>query len=196
MGLKDTKTGKLLYHLTRLENIDSIFEHGLMSRKYITEQKIKFNDVANLDIISKRTELGLDDLIPFHFHPYSSFDVAVKNTFSNEEFIYICITREGAKHNEFKILPKHPLTIDECTLFEYDRGFNSIDWETMHRLGTDDDYTKHVKMAECLTGKRIPADCFHCIYVKSDESKILIKKKLINKGILKSPPYVDVQKWL
>jgi hypothetical protein len=139
VGIRDTKEGKLIYHLTKLSNLDSILNYGLLSRKIVKDRNIAFSDVADQGIISKRTELGLDIYTPFHFHPYSSFDVAVKSTYSNEEFIYICITREDAKHNKFKILPKHPLTIDECILMDYDEGFNAIDWDTMHTFGTPDE---------------------------------------------------------
>lgn len=197
MAIGNIKTGKLLYHLTRLSNLDSILEHGLVSRKLVKDNDVRFFDVADQEIISKRTKLGLDEYIPFHFHPYSSFDVAVKNTYSDEEFIYICISRENAKYNKFKILPRHPLNSEETyQLYEYVEGFETIDWETMHTPGTEDRYTKSVKMAECLTNLRVPADVFHCIYVKNEKTRAIVQDKLVSKGITKKPPYVDVGPWL
>ncbi len=195
MGMQDIRDGKLLYHLTRLDNFDSILEKGLLSRRFVKDNRISFYDVADSEIITKRTLLSLDDYIPFHFHPYSSFDVAVKSTYSDTEFIYICITRDLARLNKFKILPKHPLSIEECKLLDYDEGFNKIDWNTMHTLGTNDEYTKHVKMAECLTNLIIPVTFFKCIYVKSDKTKTDIIKKLKQKNIQVPPPFVQVQKW-
>ena len=118
MGLESAKNGKLIYHLTKLDNLESIIEHGLMSRKALKESGIEFGDVADSEIISKRTELGLDIYTPFHFHPYSSFDVAVKNKFSDIDFIYVCIHRDRAKEYNFKVLPKHPLSVKECELYE------------------------------------------------------------------------------
>ena len=131
MAIGNIKTSKLLYHLTRLSNLDSILEHGLVSRKLVKDNDVRFFDIADQEIISKRTELGLDEYTPFHFHPYSSFDVAVKSTYSDEEFIYICITRGLAKDNNFKILPRHPLNNEEnYQLYDYDEGFEAIDWDT------------------------------------------------------------------
>ncbi|GAA0753545.1 DarT ssDNA thymidine ADP-ribosyltransferase family protein [Clostridium sartagoforme] len=196
MGIKDTKKGKLIYHLTKLSNLDSILENGLLPRKTIIEEKMAFGDVANHEIISKRTELGLDIYTPFHFHPYSSFDVAVKNTYENEDFIYICISRSDAEYNNFKILPRHPLNMEECKLMDYAEGFEAIDWDTMHSKGRDDDYAKKVKMAECLTELTVPVECFQCIYVKDDETKKLVEKKLKDHGITEKPPYVDVMPWV
>lgn len=195
MGLGNVKEGKLLYHLTRLNNLDSILENGLLSRKVVKDTNISFSDVADQEIISKRIQLGLDGYIPFHFHPYSSFDVAVKHTYEGEEFIYICITRELAKCNKFKILPEHPLSIQECRLLDYDEGFNDIDWDTMKTVGVNSDYVKHVKMAECLTDLKVPADWFHCIYVRNDEIKLLVEEKLKNNDMQFPPPFVNIQNW-
>lgn len=195
MGIESCKQGKLLYHLTKLDNLDSILENGLLSRRKVKDKEVEFKDVADQEIISKRKELGLDQYTPFHFHPYSAFDVAVKNTYS-EEFIYICILREDARKNNFLVLPIHPLSLEEMELFEYDQGFNNIDWNTMQTVGTTDDYSKHVKMAECLTNLDIPAQYFQCIYVKSEETKKLVQKKLKAYGINGKPPYITVQVWL
>lgn len=138
----------------------------------------------------------MDKYIPFHFHPYSSFDVAVKNTYADEEFVYICITRELAKFNKFKILPRHPLNTEEFQLYEYEEGFNAIDWDTMHTPGTDDRYNKNAKMAECLTELVIPAKYFHCIYVKNEDTKRIVEDKLKSRGINTTPPFVNIGPWL
>ena len=196
MGIEDTKTGKLLYHLTKLSNLDSILKHGLRPRKYVLGNKLLFEDVADTDIMKKRTGLGVDKYTPFHFHPYSSFDVAVKNKYSDKEFIYICITRELAKQNKFKVLPRHPLNMNEYKLLDYEIGFKEIDWDTMHTRGIQDPYTKQVKMAECLTELSIPARLFHSICVKDEATKLLVEKSLIKHRINKKPPFVDIRVWL
>lgn len=195
MGIKDTKQGKLLYHLTKLSNLDSILKHGLLPRKTVIDEMLPFSDVANQEIISKRTELGLDIYTPFHFHPYSSFDVAVKSTYSDENFIYICVSRVNAQQNKFKILPRHPLNMEECRLMDYDEGFESIDWNTMHSIGRDDDYAKKVKMAECLTDLRIPVNVMQCICVKDCETKLLVEQKLREYGRTEKPPYINIKPW-
>ena len=81
MGLEIAKEGKYLYHLTKLSNLDSILQYGLLSRRQILGRRIGFDDVADQKIIDKRTKLGLDEFTPFHFHPYSAFDAAVKHTY-------------------------------------------------------------------------------------------------------------------
>lgn len=193
MAINNIREGKLLYHLTELDNLPSIIKYGLLPRK--DAQKLKFKDVANPEIIEKRSKFGLDNYIPFHFHPYSAFDVAVKSEHCDDNLIYICIKREDARENAFKILPKHPLSIAECALYEYDEGFNKIDWKAMHTPGNEEEYVKHVKMAECITDLIIPVDSFASIYVKDDATKELVES-LLNENDIDFPlPYVNIQKW-
>lgn len=196
MGLEGVREKKLLYHLTKVSNMEAIINYGLLPRRYLLEQDMVFGDVADPQIITKREELDLDKYTPFHFHPYSAFDVAVKNTYSTEKFVYICIKRALAEFNNFKILIKHPLSQQECILYDYADGINNIDWDTMEKAGTTDEYSRNVKMAECLTDKCIPADLFQCVYVPDEETKQYIEKLFQNKGITEQPPYVNIQlKW-
>lgn len=193
MGIATAKTQKLLYHLTEIDNLDSILKYGLLPRKLILEQSIKFTDVADPNIIDKRTELGLDGFTPFHFHPYSAFDVAVKHAHNPKEMMYICITRELARYNNFYILPQHPLSSDDFELFGYDEGFDKIDWDTLMEKNRTDTYAKEVKMAECLTDLIIPPKCFQCIYVPSIEARQIVTDILEKHGIDCPPPFVNVQ---
>ena len=89
MGLEDVRNKKLLYHLTKLSNMERIISQGLLPRRYLIDKLLNFHDVADPQIIRKRRELQLDEYIPFHFHPYSAFDVAVKNNFSDDIFVYV-----------------------------------------------------------------------------------------------------------
>ena len=196
MGIENVKQGKLIYHLTKLSNLDSILKLGLLPRENMLKKNISFDDVANKEIITKRSMLGLNKYTPFHFHPFSSFDVAVKNTYNNENFIYICLLRKVARNNGFKILPRHPLNMDECILMDYDEGFQAIDWDIMQEKGLDDDNAKQIKMAECLTDLIVPVNCFQCIYVKNEEIKEIVEKKLKEHGVERKPPFVDIMPWV
>lgn len=193
MGLEKVKDKKLLYHLTKLDNMENIIKYGLLPRRYLLEHDFMFEDVADSQIISKREELELDKYTPFHFHPYSAFDVAVKHTYSSDKFVYICIKRALAEFNNFKVLIKHPLSQQECILYDYIQGVNNIDWDAMETTGLTDEYSRNVKMAECLTEKCIPAELFQCVYVPDEATKLYIENLFCHNGIMEQPPYVDIQ---
>ncbi|MGM8366485.1 DarT ssDNA thymidine ADP-ribosyltransferase family protein [Virgibacillus sp. W0181] len=194
MALDNVKEQKLLYHLTKLSNLESILEYGLISREKAKRLGITFSDVADSDIISQRALLGLEEYVPFHFHPYSAFDTAVKSRYAEDVFIYICLTREKAMKNKFKVLPMHPLS-DDFELYEYEEGFNLINWDFMRQKGNEEKLVKHTKMAECLTTKTVPAKHFHSIAVPTQEVGAHVQSKLKAYGIIKKPPYVDEMNW-
>ena len=194
MGIETARTGKLLYHITSIDNLDSIITHGLISRSKVSEKELTFDDIADPEIIHKRGRLGLDNYVPFHFHPYSAFDVAVKNRYNAKNMMYLCISRTLARENGFKILPKHPLSGEEYYLYVYDEGFALIDWDTMTNLNQNDRYAREVRMAECLTDKIIPIKAFTCIFVANEEAKNIVIEKM--RRINFPPPYINInQTW-
>lgn len=185
--------GKLLYHLTKLSNLDSIIKNGLVSRKHLLNNALIFDDVADDEIINKRTELNLNTYIPFHFHPNSSFDTAVKKSHINDDFIYICIKREYAKENDFKIIASHPLSVQHINLLSYDDGVKAIDWNAMEQSSTSSSNAKETRMAECLTDKIISVSNFQSIAVKDEATKKMVKQKLSLIDI--HSVFVDIQPW-
>lgn len=195
MGIEDVRDRKLLYHLTKLENIQSIIENGLLSRKKVLDKGCSFSDVADAEILDGRDEYDLDSYVPFHFHPYSAFDAAVKSKYDTHEFIYICVKRDFARKKGFLVLPQHPLSKQGFELLSYDEGFSKIDWETMSTKGLDSSYARQVKMAECLSTKKVKVDDFFCIAVENENTKKDVETMLKNYGINKKPPFVDVQNW-
>lgn len=171
MGIEKAKEGKLLYHLTKVDNFESIVMNGLMPRSELIARGIKYEDVADTEIIRKRKELGLDKYTPFHFHPYTAFDMVVKRSNDPKRMMYLCIKRADAMLNGFKILPKHPLSLMDYKIYDFDEGIGQIDWETMTTKNLESTYAKEVKMAEALTDMVLPISAFSWIFVPSEEIK-------------------------
>lgn len=89
-------------------------------------------------------------------------------------------------------MPKHPLSLANYQLYDYDEGFNLIDWEIMTKIGLTDDDAKRIKMAECLSDKVIPVRVFNSIYVSSTSVKIYVESVLHKYGVSFPPPFVNV----
>ncbi|WP_085169119.1 DarT ssDNA thymidine ADP-ribosyltransferase family protein [Brachyspira hyodysenteriae] len=179
------KTGKLIYHLTAINNFESIISKGLRPRN-----KIKPNiDVADNEILNERNKYNLLDYVPFHFFTKTPFDGAVKKEHVTTDFIYICIRRETAKEKGFCIIPHHPLSSEpENTnlIYEYEKGFDKIKWDIID--GNNRDYNnqdiKNACMAECLYKGIISCRMFSSISVKDVESFKKIDKILLKFGFI------------
>jgi len=165
------KEGKLIYHLTAIDNLKDIFRNGLRPRNQIG----KFIDIADEEIIGHREKEELNNLIPFHFFAPSPFHGNVQKFYPDKKFVYITVLRGFAKANDFKILIKHPLSLEDCIPIRYELGMGQIDWGTMAKRDYTDHECKEICLAECLTDKIILPKDFFSIYVKSEEDKKIVE---------------------
>lgn len=180
------KDGKLLWHLTPLTNLESIFQNGLLSRKKLAEMKEDFIDIADHEILDCRSKFGLEHYIPFHFMQKTPFAGIVMKKNSDEEFVYLTLHRATARSNNFKIITKHPLNEGAEFYNNYDEGMVAINWELMEDANRN--YAIHeVKetcMAECVCHfEEIHISNFHCIYTKNKAVEEVVKSLASQYGV-------------
>ena len=166
-----------IYHLTSIRNLPSIIHDGLLSRVSLQEKQIAYTDIANEDILSKRTEKGLDQCVPFHFHTHTEFDVAVQKQRRLEgPYIYLAVNRSVARDKKFKIILRHPISSgSEIKILEYDEGFSQINWDVMNTPKgnpPNPNYDGHVRMAECISPYcDVPFNDIYTIFVPNEDVK-------------------------
>lgn len=165
----------LLYHLTCLDNLPNIIKTGLRSRASLNDD---FIDVADGNIIQGREKKTLEQMIPFHFFAGNPFDGRVLTDNKHLDFCVIAVHRSFAKDNEWKIIPKHPLTAEGVDIMDYDLGTSAINWALMDQRDYKNPECKLVCMAECLSPKTIPASSFLCIYVKDAKMEAVVQDLL------------------
>lgn len=165
---------KCIYHLTALDNLNSIIDNGLLSRKSLAQGNMSFADVADREIIEKRKSLNIVDCVPFHFHTYTDFDVCVQRQHS-EVFIFLAIYKNKAREKGFLIIPKHPLSCETHEIFDYDMGIEQINWDIMELTREQDGYDSIVRMAECLSN--------HCDLDISDINIIFVPNAEIKQSV-------------
>lgn len=190
------RMGKLLYHLTELDNMVTILKYGLLSRNDMIEKGFKFVDIADPEIIQFRKEHGINDYIPFHFYPKNPFDGRVQKDNADSKFAYICITRMLAKEKDFKIIPRHPISMPQFQMLDYDIGFSQIQWDVIDDLDDrdyHDDNIRNICMAECVTNSIITVDMFQNISVTCSEDREYIEN-LMEKYNIKRKPFIDIRK--
>lgn len=183
MGTRNRRSQSLIYHLTELNNIESILENGLIPRALLSPSN--FIDVADQQILSCRGEFGLDNFVPFHFFVRNPFDEGVQKNSINlgKHFAIIAVTREYARSAGFKIVPTHPRSMSPFKLYDYDEGFDAIDWDLMNQQNYFDHNCKMTCMAECLSPTIVPSTIFHSIVVKDKDAKIQVVEILEHIGI-------------
>ena len=186
--------GKLLYHITHLNNMPSIFKHGLLSRCQLRQNSnLNFVDIADQEILAKRENYGdpPSQYVLFHFYPKNPFDFAVCHENHSENMVLITIRRSLCiSRNSFFIIPSHPLDIDQPEIYPYKEGISRIRWDILDAESTRDYDNAEIRkacMAECITLNTVPVKDFAYLYVYNKKAK----EKLQN--CLNYTPTVDIQ---
>lgn len=176
---KNPKDGKLLYHLTALENLESIIDNGLKPRN-----QINFNiiDIADSEILESRKKFELGEHTPFHFFCPTPFAGSVQIANTEKEFVCIAITRDLAKDNNFTIIPTHPLNFMEKPL-NWNDGMGKIDWDLMNKRDYSDHDCRETCMAESNFKGTVLAKHFNCIFVRNEEVKSHVVELLRSKDL-------------
>ncbi len=183
--------GKLLYHLTHIDNIKSILEKGLLPRNKLKSND--FKDTADQDIISGRHEYNVDlsDYVPFHFYVKNPYDGAVCKIHGAENMAIIAINRPktNAYAKAYYVIPQHPLSGTPRFLPYFD-GIQEIKWNLLDNTGYTRDYSdpeiKSACLAECDVDGMVTPSQFCYIYVKTEKAK----KRILRAPIAKE--YIDI----
>lgn len=171
--------GKLLYHITHIDNMPSILKHGLMPRSEMRQRGFDFTDIADPEILNKRESYKqtLSQYVLFHFYARNPFDGAVCKKYGSENMVIITISRALHQENEFLIIPSHPLDKESPDIYPYDEGFEKIQWDILDReTGRDyrDPEIRKACMAECVMPYVIPPQAFSFVFVKNELAKMKI----------------------
>ena len=169
--------GKLLYHITHIDNMPSILKNGLVSRSELTSNLgWNFKDIADHEILSKRElyKNALSKYVLFHFYPKNPFDGSVCRRFGSENMVLITISRELHKRNDFKIIPSHPLDKDQPDIYPYEEGISRIRWDILDMNENRDYHDPEIRkacMAECVMDYTIPPEAFAIVFVSCENTK-------------------------
>ncbi len=189
MAIKDLRG---LYHLTHLDNLESIIKNGLLSRDEMIKRGWKFKDVADKKMLQSREKYALEKYVPFHFFPLNPFDERVQKENPDCNMIYLVLQRNYAEASHYKIIPRHPMNGAVLEIYDYAEGYKKIDWDIMEKRNYYDHECKQICMAECLTDTMVNFNSFVSIDVKDEKIKNIVNKVLITNNI---SMHVNITPW-
>ncbi|WP_093429200.1 DarT ssDNA thymidine ADP-ribosyltransferase family protein [Thiohalospira halophila] len=172
------KDQKLLYHLTSLANVGAILDSGLQPRAALDN----FRDVADAEILAGRGEHDLDGYVPFHWFSRNPFDGRVQNDQPHEDFVLVTVHRTLAEERNWKIIPSHPLGRQGFEIYDYQEGFEIIDWDLMDLRDYHDPDCKSVCVAECLSPEPVSVSDFFKIFVSTEQVRDLVLSEASARG--------------
>lgn len=192
------QTNKLLYHITHINNFESIIKQGsLWSHALIKQHRIHYKDVANQDIQSRRertlipvgTGDYLHDYVPFYFAPRSPMLYSLKmRSIPQEDLVYFMTNTETIQKHSLHFIFTDAHAIRRLTNFYTDlENLNQIDWDVMQAslwMDTDDDPNRKARrQAEFLVYNEVPLSACIGIAVYHPQMKQRVEEMLEYVGL-------------
>lgn len=187
------ETNKLLFHMTHVKNLPSIFKNkGLLAYSEIAAQNTSYKDIANSSIQVRRSGThvpvspggDLHDYVPFYFAPRSPMLFSVINNGINQrDIVYFVTETSKIQQSGLPYIFTDGHAIMFLTEF-YSRldDLDKVDWAIMKELywadTEEDPDRKRRRQAEFLVHRQVPLDLFTGFAVIDEEMKNKVKDLL------------------
>ena len=184
----------LLYHITHIDNLATIFNSGgLLAQAIVQQNEHSYMDVANQNIQGRRSKtkipLGpqgnLHDYVPFYFAARSPmlYSVCHQGGIEQEKMIYFMSNTETINKLDLPFVFTDAHAIMWLTnFFETLDDLDKIDWDVMNATIWTDDAEhlnrKSKRQAEFLVYQKVPLDACIGIAVMNTKMKQEVKQIL------------------
>ncbi|MDH7516109.1 MAG: DarT ssDNA thymidine ADP-ribosyltransferase family protein [Bacteroidota bacterium] len=165
---------KSLFYITHINNLPSLFQHGILSHRQVTERGVPFTPVYNAEIVAHRQErrtpdnLSLWEYANLYFQPRNPMLYKVLSETDKKDVVILGIkTQVLDVKGAFIALGNaaHSLT----ALVDVKTGLKAIGGEYWNILNSNwwktEDGTKRKIMAECLIPDSVLPAAIHSVYV-------------------------------
>lgn len=182
-----------LYHMTHIDNLESILAHGILSH----DNKFKQVDISNQEVNSRRKNIeplyhrSIHSYVPFYFNPKNAMLYVQKE--KQHDIVILAVNRSllfacNNKTNKNVIFTDGNASSHETKFYNELPALYNLDWNCIH----DEHWTNHndgrrIKMSEVLFYDKVPVHNILKIYCNNIHSKIrvdLMVKKHLNLDVL------------
>lgn len=178
---------KSLFYITHINNLPSLFQHGILSHRQVTERGVPFTPVYNAEIVAHRQERQTPDnrslweYANLYFQPRNPMLYKVLSETDKKDVVILGIKPQVLDvKGAFIALGNaaHSLT----ALVDVKTGLKAISGEYWNILNSDwwktEDGTKRKIMAECLIPNSVPPAAIHSVYVSDSAAAERIRPLL------------------
>ncbi|MFY9223020.1 MAG: DarT ssDNA thymidine ADP-ribosyltransferase family protein [Blastocatellia bacterium] len=182
---------KSLYYITHIENLPSIFEHGILCHSLLEEKQLVSTAIYDNNIVNNRKEKltpdgkKLWDFANFYFQPRNPMLYRVVNEKSKDDIVVLGIRPQILTKSGIYLTDGNAANTD-TNIYTYEQGLKSLSeiWEVVSSEWWNSvDGSKRKIMAECLIPDLVSPNMIHTIYVSNNglinKTKELLPKQQI-----------------
>lgn len=165
-----------LDHMTHIDNLDTIFRYGLQAHN----NPYKKQDISNKEVNSRRKSREyiygrkIHEYVPFYFNPRNA--MMYKNR--NEDIIVLAFDKKLLTLDGTLFTDKNAST-NSVHFYNQLDDLDKIDWNLVKcdRWNDKEPVVRQIMMAEVLVYKQVPISYLKGIYVKNEETKLMLMSK-------------------
>lgn len=168
---------KSLFYITHINNLPSIFQHGILSHRQVNARDVPFTPVYNADSVANREQIvtpnnkSLWDYANVYFQPRNPMLYKVLSE-TNKRDVVILGVKSQILDTKGAFISLGNAAHSLSSLVDVKTGLQQINGEYWQIINSDwwktEDGTKRKIMAECLVPNSIPPLEIHSVYVAND----------------------------
>lgn len=189
--------------MSSINNLGSIISQGgLICKKQMTENNVRYEDIANHDVQDKRSQTivpfppggNLHCYVPFYFHGLTPM-LLVNQHKQNDIIFFVTDTKTVARAKLLFAFTDRHAVVNYAQFYNDLEKLNNLDWQTIKlRYWADtleDPARKEKKQAEFLIHQKLPWEQIYGIGVNNQDALAKVENTL---NELQHKPVVKIKK--
>ncbi len=194
MPIPQEHNNRYVYHMTHLDNLESILNNGLLSTNEKTRLGIEHENIANQSIQHRRASMSVPcgpggvvhDYVPFYFCPREPMLLSLLNSKNLDQhlIVYLAVSINVVER-ENVVFTSSSANTDSPPIFYHDPDqLTNLSWELIDskKWSFQNDAEKQSKMAEMLICEKVDiTDISYIViwndYIKKQVTDILSRTK-------------------
>lgn len=189
MSTPSEHRSRYVYHMTHLENLESILQNELLSTNEKTRLDIKHKNIANHGIQNRRAAMNVTcgpmgtvhDYVPFYFCPREPMLLGLLNSKNLDQqfIIYLAVTIDVVEREDVVFTSASANTNIPPTFYCNPEDLSVLNWNLIdsNKWSFKDD-DRHAKMAEMLIHEKVEVSEIGFIIVWNEKIKKIVENLL------------------
>lgn len=183
-----------LYHLTHVDNMPSILEHGLLSHSDAHARGLVMEDLSDPDVQDRRADRRLDDrplhdYVCLYFNPRNP--MLFKRRVRQDDLVILCLDPQLLEQSSTFFTDGNAAG-DATKSFNHPRDLAKLDWDCIHgEYWKDSEDGKRKRCAEILVPDAIPFDEVRRVFVRTDSTQMWLGELMSAAGRQATPIRLD-----
>lgn len=191
--IPDIYKGRYIFHMTHIDNLESILSHGLLCHNECKRQNINYHDIAHQSIQDRRANMtvpcgaggSVHDYVPFYFSALNPMLLARLNTKSIDQpmMVFIGLKIDALERAGAVFTDASANTTIPPVFFDDLADLDKLSWPLIRNNKwkySDDE--RHKKMAEALIPHSVKVEDFDTIVVFNNSVKEYVSQMISRVG--------------